>query len=76
MERLRGYWNWPVKSRELLKRHLQGLLDSAKEISSRRPHRTPGAFVNTAFSTLKRGANKRCASGAAQDITYPAINKA
>ena len=42
------------------------LLDLAKEMSSHRPYGTPEAIVEFAFPTLKRGANKHCAYGAAE----------
>ncbi len=39
--------------------------ETAREMSLRRPYGTPEVFVEPAFPTLKRGANKRCAYGAA-----------
>jgi probable rRNA maturation factor len=45
----------------------QGLLSSQKEMSCTVPTGLRGSCVKSAFPTLKRGANKHCASGAATD---------
>ena len=43
----------------------QGLLDLAKEVSPRRPYGTTEIISGNRLPTLKRGANKPCAYGAA-----------
>jgi hypothetical protein len=44
--------------------HPWGQLVPAKEMPLRRPYGTPLEICGILFPTLKRGANKRCASGA------------
>ncbi len=50
----------------MIERTLIGILEGAvKEMTLHRPYGTQEQLVGHAFPTLKRGANKRCAYGAA-----------
>ena len=50
-------------SADALKGHV--FIESCKRNVLHRPYRTPSSRVESAFPTLKRGANEHCASGAA-----------